>query len=99
MPQFAEAVGAASKIFELVDHVPAVNYAGGEKLADVRGHLRFAGVVFIYPSRPETSVLRGFDLELKVGTTTALVGTSGNGKSTVVNLLQRCAARLDSYIR
>lgn len=44
---------------------------------------------FTYPSRPNVRVLNHFNLELKPGTVTALVGTSGGGKSTVVSLIER----------
>ena len=46
-------------------------------------------VVFSYPSRPNVPVLRGLSLEVKKGQTLALVGSSGCGKSTVVQLLER----------
>ena len=46
-------------------------------------------VVFSYPSRPDIPVLRGLSLEVKKGQTLALVGSSGCGKSTVVQLLER----------
>ena len=46
-------------------------------------------VVFSYPSRPDIPVLRGLSLEVKKGQTLALVGSSGSGKSTVVQLLER----------
>ena len=46
-------------------------------------------VVFSYPTRPNGPVLRGLSLEVKKGQTLALVGSSGCGKSTVVQLLER----------
>ena len=46
-------------------------------------------VSFRYPSRPDSQVLHGLDLEIPKGKTVALVGKSGCGKSTIVNLLQR----------
>ena len=46
-------------------------------------------VVFNYPTRPDIPVLRGLSLEVKKGQTLALVGSSGCGKSTVVQLLER----------
>lgn len=44
---------------------------------------------FAYPLRPDVKVLDGFSLTLKAGTVTALVGSSGAGKSTIVQLLAR----------
>jgi ABC-type multidrug transport system fused ATPase/permease subunit len=51
--------------------------------------LKFDKIVFRYPSRPEHKVLDGLDWEVAAGQTVALVGSSGCGKSTVLNLLQR----------
>ena len=44
---------------------------------------------FAYPSRPDVQVLKGFNLRVKPGRTVALVGPSGGGKSTIVNLMLR----------
>jgi len=51
--------------------------------------IRFEAVRFFYPSRPDTPALRDFDLEVRPGETVALVGSSGAGKSTVLQLLLR----------
>lgn len=48
-----------------------------------------ADVHFSYPLRPDVEVLKGLNLTLKSGTVTALVGSSGAGKSTIVQLLAR----------
>ncbi|XP_051138101.1 ABC transporter B family member 28 [Andrographis paniculata] len=53
------------------------------------GDIRLEDVHFAYPLRPDIEVLQGLDLTLKCGTVTALVGSSGAGKSTVVQLLAR----------
>ena len=51
--------------------------------------IKFQDVCFSYPARPDIPVMKGLNLEVKVGQTVALVGPSGCGKSTVVQLLQR----------
>lgn len=89
VPEFATAVGAAARIFELVDHRSGVNYCGGMILPDVRGELKFSNVWFEYTTRPDSSVLRGLTLHIKPSQTVALVGTSGHGKSTIIDLIQR----------
>jgi len=61
----------------------------GEKLSDVDGRITFNKVDFTYPTRPNNPILKGFDLEIEAGKTTALVGPSGGGKSTTVSLIER----------
>ncbi|AEI62554.1 ABC transporter ATP-binding protein [Corallococcus macrosporus] len=85
---FMRASGAAERVFELLDRAPAIG-AGGEQLTDLRGHVRFRGVHFAYPTRPDVPVLQGLDLELRPGEVVAVVGPSGAGKSTLASLLSR----------
>lgn len=61
----------------------------GLKPNSVIGEIVFKDVQFCYPSRLEVKVFDGFNLAVKAGTTVALVGPSGGGKSTVVQLLER----------
>lgn len=51
--------------------------------------MEFVDVFFRYPSRPDVIVHRGLSLRIRAGTTVALVGSSGCGKSTCLQLLQR----------
>ncbi|CAM6103486.1 unnamed protein product [Calypogeia fissa] len=53
------------------------------------GDVSLENVFFAYPSRPDAEVLKGVTMQLKNGTITALVGSSGSGKSTIVQLLAR----------
>lgn len=55
----------------------------------ITGHIKFNDVHFRYPSRPDSSVLRGVTFEVQSGHTLAVVGPSGCGKSTLVALLER----------
>ena len=55
----------------------------------VQGHVRFEDVRFTYPSRPDVPVLKGITLDVAAGRKIALVGQSGAGKSTIVQLLMR----------
>lgn len=55
----------------------------------IRGALRFEGVSFHYPTRPDAAALHDFTLDVRPGETVALVGPSGAGKSTVFSLLLR----------
>lgn len=53
------------------------------------GHFTFSNIVFNYPTRPDVLVLKGLNAEVKPGQTVALVGQSGCGKSTCIQLLER----------
>ncbi|XP_071811435.1 ATP-dependent translocase ABCB1-like isoform X3 [Apostichopus japonicus] len=88
---FASARGAAFAIWEVIDQVPVINCLSdkGLKPAELTGRITFEDIQFVYPSRPDTHVLQGFNLEVNVGQTVALVGSSGCGKSTTVALMQR----------
>ncbi|KAG7457607.1 hypothetical protein MATL_G00228900 [Megalops atlanticus] len=82
-------VGAAAKVFEYLDRKPEVSAEGSLQPEKLRGHVRFQDVTFSYPTRLDRPALKGLSLELKPGHMTALVGTSGGGKSTCVSLLER----------
>jgi ABC-type multidrug transport system fused ATPase/permease subunit len=83
------AAGAAERVFELVDRVPAIPPRGGRILPQIDGEVRFQAIQFAYPSRPDVQVLRDFHLVLEAGKAVAVVGPSGAGKSTVASLLYR----------
>jgi len=53
------------------------------------GRLALQGVTFTYPARQNAQILKGFDLEIPASKVVALVGPSGNGKSTVISLVNR----------
>lgn len=64
---------------------------GGDVIADksLAGNIVFKDVNFNYPTRPDHVILKNFNLHIPAGKTVAIVGTSGNGKSTVAVLLER----------
>jgi ABC transporter fused permease/ATP-binding protein len=86
---FMGAVGAAKRIFDILDKTPEVQNHSGQKIANLKGELKFSNVSFAYPSRLDIDVLKDFNLDLKPGQTLALVGPSGSGKTTVASLLSR----------
>ncbi|XP_056127421.1 bile salt export pump isoform X2 [Rhinichthys klamathensis goyatoka] len=90
-PDYAKAKIAAAQIFKLLDRVPKINIskAEGQSWDDFKGRVEFKGCRFTYPSRPDTQVLRGLEVSVHPGQTLAFVGSSGCGKSTSVQLLQR----------
>ncbi|XP_061441602.1 ATP-dependent translocase ABCB1 isoform X2 [Rhineura floridana] len=88
---FANARGAAYAIFNIIDNEPQIDSFSetGYKPDQIKGNLHFRNVHFNYPSRPDVEVLKGLNLKVNSGQTVALVGSSGCGKSTTVQLIQR----------
>src|SRR5205823_8829602 len=85
---FLSAVAALDKITDVLDEEPEVEDApGAGPLGEIAGHVSFEGVRFAYGRGPE--VLHGIDLDVAAGTTVALVGHTGAGKSTIAKLLAR----------
>ena len=85
---FLSAVAALDKIMEILVEEPQVtdDHAATE-LDRLKGHVRFDDVHFGYGTGPE--VLHGIDLDVPAGTTVALVGHTGAGKSTIAKLIAR----------
>ncbi|XP_063777546.1 ATP-dependent translocase ABCB1-like [Pseudophryne corroboree] len=88
---FSNARGAAYAVFNIIDNVPKIDSfsSAGYKPDKVKGDIQFKNVKFTYPSRPDIQVLKGINLTVPTGKTVALVGSSGCGKSTTVQLIQR----------
>jgi len=85
----ANAASAASELFAIIDRKSAIDPANdaGNTPASCNGTLELKDITFEYPSRPESRVLNGFTLSIPAKKTTALVGASGSGKSTIVGLM------------
>ena len=80
------AVAGAERVFELMDN-PDEDNSGNLKMENVNGEISFKNVDFSY--LPGKQVLYDFNLDVKPGQKIALVGATGSGKTTVVNLLMR----------
>ncbi|XP_006788573.1 bile salt export pump [Neolamprologus brichardi] len=90
-PDYAKAKTAAAQFFKLLDRVPkiSISQSDGEKWENFRGEINFLNCKFTYPTRPDTQVLKGLRVSVNPGQTLAFVGSSGCGKSTSVQLLER----------
>ncbi len=86
--ELQSAFAAAERVFRLMDEIPeAPDAPDAETLTDPRGEVRFEHVRFGYV--PERTVLNDFCLEARPGQLVAIVGPTGAGKTTVINLLMR----------
>uniref|UniRef100_A0A669DL37 Bile salt export pump n=1 Tax=Oreochromis niloticus TaxID=8128 RepID=A0A669DL37_ORENI len=90
-PDYAKAKISAARFFQLLDRVPQISVYNdkGEKWDNFQGNIEFIECKFTYPSRPDIQVLNGLNVSVKPGQTLAFVGSSGCGKSTSVQLLER----------
>lgn len=85
-----QSVGASEKVFQLMDLLPSDQFISeGMALQKLQGHIEFVNVSFQYLSREMVPVLQHINLSVHPGEVVAIVGLSGSGKSTMVNLLLR----------
>ncbi|XP_004385032.1 ABC-type oligopeptide transporter ABCB9 isoform X1 [Trichechus manatus latirostris] len=83
-----QGVGAAEKVFEFIDRQPTMVHDGNLAPDHLEGRVDFENVTFTYRTRPHTQVLQNVSFSLTPGKVTALVGPSGSGKSSCVNILE-----------
>jgi ATP-binding cassette subfamily B protein len=83
------AIGATERIREILGEDTEVNLQDADQLekAPLNGHIVYENAHFSYPTRKDVPVLKGLNFEVQPGSKVALVGTSGAGKSTIVQLL------------
>ena len=94
-----QATGGAAAMFEAIDRKSPIDPEPEDAAARAKGlrpsaaavrfEVEFRNVTFAYPTRPDQPVLKDFSLLIRAGETVALVGASGSGKSTIVQLIQR----------
>lgn len=93
LSSFTNARAAAGKIFQVIDREPEINSSGtsGAEVESSKlvGYYRFDDVTFRYPARREVIIFKSLNLDIEPNKTTALVGGSGCGKSTVTQLMMR----------
>ncbi|XP_026765038.2 ATP-dependent translocase ABCB1-like isoform X1 [Galleria mellonella] len=101
MEVFGMASGAGAQIFNLIDNVPTINplLNQGTVPKTIKGNIELNNVFFHYPSRPDIPILKGVSLTVKHGQTVALVGHSGCGKSTIIQLISRYYDVIDGNVR
>ena len=87
----AEGQIASQAAYEIIDRQPRIKIddPAAEDVGEVSGAIEFKNVTFRYPSRPEQKILDQFSCRFEQGKTTAIVGASGSGKSTIIQLIER----------
>jgi ATP-binding cassette subfamily B protein len=98
--EMQQAIASAERFFSLLDAKPeVVDRLNAEEVPTVRGDIEFDNVQFAYSDAPDKLVLRDFNLKVRQGETIALVGPTGAGKTTVVNLVARFFEPTEGVIR
>jgi ATP-binding cassette subfamily B (MDR/TAP) protein 1 len=97
---FTTALGAAAKIFSTIDRKSPIDPSSeeGAKYEHVVGTIRLENIKHVYPSRPEVVVMNDVSLTIPAGKTTALVGASGSGKSTIIGLVERFYSPIEGTV-
>ncbi|XP_018348574.1 PREDICTED: multidrug resistance protein homolog 49-like isoform X2 [Trachymyrmex septentrionalis] len=97
---FAMARGSAAAVFNVIDRVPSIDSLSteGRRLDSVNGEIEFRNIAFRYPARKDVKVLQALNLKINRGETVALVGESGCGKSTCIQLIQRLYDPIDGQV-
>ncbi|KAJ9181725.1 hypothetical protein P3X46_005789 [Hevea brasiliensis] len=88
---FSAGQAAAYKMFDVIGRNPQIDACDtyGRTLDDIHGDIELKDIYFSYPARPEEQIFGGFSISIPSGSTTALVGETGSGKSTVISLIER----------
>ena len=87
---FKDGKSAGGRLFGVIERRSQIDPdAPGEKLVTISGALELQDVCFAYPARLDKPILKNFSLKIAPATTVALVGESGGGKSTIIQLLER----------
>ncbi|KAJ4972618.1 hypothetical protein NE237_005792 [Protea cynaroides] len=87
----AKGSDAVGSVFAVLDRVTRIepDDLDGQKPQKLTGRIEIQNVDFAYPARPDIIIFQGFSLNIEAGKSTALVGQSGSGKSTIIGLIER----------
>lgn len=87
----AKGSAAIGSVFTVLDRVTRIEPEDpeGYQPEKITGHVELRDVYFAYPARPDVMIFQGFSINIQAGKSTALVGQSGSGKSTIIGLIER----------
>lgn len=85
--ELQNALACAQRIFDLIDAEPQVSDAGNKEIGNAEGNVELKNVCFSYV--PQRKLIQNFNLSVKPGQRIAIVGPTGCGKTTLINLLMR----------
>ncbi|TGO84643.1 hypothetical protein BPOR_0482g00080 [Botrytis porri] len=88
-PDISKASVSAARVLDLIDIEASQGMIEKQPIRSGGLAVRFNSVRFSYPTRPDIEVLKGLTINITLGTFCALVGRSGDGKSTIIALLER----------
>ncbi|MCS6795283.1 MAG: ABC transporter transmembrane domain-containing protein, partial [Raineya sp.] len=88
--QLQKTIGASERILEILGEKSEIeHFVTSQNFTKIEGNIRIENLHFAYPTRPDVAVLKGISLQIQKGQKIALVGHSGAGKSTIVQLLAK----------
>lgn len=85
----SNAVGSVFAILDRFSEIDPLRSGLDAAKANIRGRVELKNVFFAYPARPDQLIFNGLNLKIRAGSTVALVGQSGSGKSTIIGLIER----------
>ena len=87
----AKGSDAVGSVFAVLDRYTRIEPEDpeGNQPQTITGHVEIRDVHFAYPARPDVVIFQGFSINIEAGKSTALVGQSGSGKSTIIGLIER----------
>ncbi|KAI3799160.1 hypothetical protein L1987_34450 [Smallanthus sonchifolius] len=97
----AKGSDAVQSVFAVLDRYTLIEPEDpdGKKPDIITGHVEIRDVDFAYPARPDVMIFKGFSINIEAGKSTALVGQSGSGKSTIIGLIERFYDPIKGFVK